>query len=81
MSILLDNLFTQITSSFGRDTYFMGLAFRFKKGIVVIDIYENSQQEEEYTIEFVSFIEHEPPVFAIVKSKEELYIVIQELAL
>jgi len=59
----------------------MGLAFRFKKGIVVIDIYENSQQEEGYTIEFVSFIEHEPPVFVIVKNKEELYIVIQELAL
>ncbi|MGG3129115.1 MULTISPECIES: hypothetical protein [Brevibacillus] len=81
MILLLDNLCKQITSSFGQDTYFMGLAFRFKKGIVMTDIYVNSQQKAEYTLEFVSFIEHEPPVYVIVKSKEELYRVIQELAM
>ncbi|MDN9009044.1 hypothetical protein [Brevibacillus laterosporus] len=79
MILLLDNLCKQITSSFGGDTYFMGLAFRFKKGIVMTDLYVNSQQTAEYTIEFVSFIEHEPPVY--VKSKEELYRVIQEFAM
>ncbi|MBM7110381.1 hypothetical protein SAM19_03784 [Brevibacillus laterosporus] len=80
MNMMLDSLFKQITSTYGRDTDFMGLAFRFKKGIAIIDIH-NDGSEAEYIVEFVSFVEHEPPISKVVKNKDELHTLILELAI
>ncbi|QDX93956.1 hypothetical protein EEL30_17655 [Brevibacillus laterosporus] len=78
---MLDNLCKQMYCTYGRDTDFMGLAFRFKKGIAIVDIHIDGEYEDGYVVEFVSFVEHEPPVFKIVKNKEELHTLIQEFAL
>ncbi|CCF16579.1 hypothetical protein BLGI_4548 [Brevibacillus laterosporus GI-9] len=77
---MLDSLFEQMNSTYGRDTEFMGLAFRFKKGIAIID-FHNDGNVAKYIVEFVSFIEHEPPISKVVENKDELHTLILELAL
>jgi hypothetical protein len=38
---MLKELFEKIDATFGMDTFFAGMAFKFKRGIVMIDQYED----------------------------------------
>lgn len=78
---MLDKLFELIDEKYGNDTFFVGLAFKFKKGIAIIDKYFDDDIDDGFVVEFVSYDEDEHPVSVILKNEEELYKLLKEIAL
>ncbi|OBZ12121.1 hypothetical protein A8L34_16085 [Bacillus sp. FJAT-27264] len=78
---MLDKLFELIDKSYGRDTFFMGLAFKFDKGIAMIDKHFAENIDDGYVVEWVSFVDIEKPVSVICEDISELYTLLRELAL
>jgi hypothetical protein len=78
---MLDKLFELIDEKYGSDTFFVGLAFKFKNGIAMIDKYFDDEIEDGFIVEFVSFNEIEPPVSVVLKDEEELHKLLKEIAL
>lgn len=77
---MLDQLFELIDEKYGDHTFFMGLAFKFEKGIAIIDKHFADDIDDGFAVEWVSFIDIEQPVAVICKDVAELKTVIEELA-
>lgn len=78
---MLDKVFELMDEEYGSDTFFVGLAFKFKNGIAFVDKYFDDEIDDGFVIEYVSYNENEPPVLAIAKDEEELHKLLKEIAL
>jgi hypothetical protein len=78
---MLDKLFELIDENYGSDTFFIGLAFKFEKGIAMIDKHFADDIDNGFVVEWVSFIDIEKPVTVICKDIPELHTLLKVLAL
>jgi hypothetical protein len=78
---MLDQLFEKIDERYGADTFFMGLAFKFERGIALIDKHFADDIDDGFIVEFVSFVDIEKPASVVCKDAAELHILLKELAL
>lgn len=77
---MLDRLFELIDGDYGSEAFFMGLAFKFEKGIAIIDKHFSDDIDDGFVVEWVSFVDIEQPVSVICKDVAELKTLIAELA-
>jgi hypothetical protein len=78
---MLDKLFELIDEKYGSDTFFVGLAFKFKNGIAMVDKYFDDEIDDGFIVEFVSYNEIEPPASVVLKDEKELHKFLKEFAL
>ncbi|WP_151734125.1 hypothetical protein [Paenibacillus tengchongensis] len=78
---MLDELNEWIKTDYGSATRFMGLAFKFKRGIALIDHYTAEDDFAGFKLEWVSFADKEDTASVICMNKEELQFILKELAL
>ncbi|MWV43103.1 hypothetical protein GRF59_05620 [Paenibacillus sp. HJL G12] len=78
---MLDHLFQKIDGSYGEDAFFMGLAFKFEKGIAIIDKHFDEEIADGFILEWVSFMEMAHPISVVCKDTDELFLILKEVAL
>jgi len=78
---MLDNLYRKIGDHYQKDALFMGLAFKFEKGIAIVDKHTDDEFGEGFIVEWVSFNEVSYPFSVICKDLNEVFIILQEVAL
>lgn len=78
---MLDKLFELIDEYYDSDTIFIGLAFKFEKGIAMIDKHYADNIDDGFVVQWVSFIDIEKPVSVICKNTSELHTLLKVLAL
>jgi len=77
---MLDGLYEQIFNLYDKNIFYMGVAFKFEKGIAIIDKYFDDEIEDGYIIEWTSFVDAEHALAITCKNLEELKAVIDECA-
>ncbi len=82
MKFVLDYLFDKIDEICEEKAFYMGLAFKFDKGIAIIDYHLNDSGDEiGYILDWVSYQDNEQPASVKCSDMEELKAAIAEFAL